>query len=129
LEKMILAKRVFLATLCVGLSIGTGFLFWKSGPLAAAWGLGSALCLALGLVITENLVAVFTGVKKANTIAMVFLLSFKLMWWGIIFWAGSRVPPEQKLSLIVGAGVFLLALFAMGLSMAEWPKSIDEKDA
>lgn len=126
---MILAKKVFLAVLLAGLTFGSGFLFWQSGPLAAAWGFGTALCLALGLIITENLVAVFTGVKKANAVAVVLLLSFKLMWWGIIFWAGSRVPPEQKLSLVIGAGVFLLALFAMGLSMAEWPKSIDEKDA
>lgn len=125
---MILAKKVFLAVLFLGLTVGTALLYWQTGPVGAAWGFGTALCMALGLLLTENLVAVFTGIKKANAVAMIFLLSFKLLWWGIIFWAGSRVPADQRVAVLVGAGVFLLSLVAMGLSLAEWPKSIDRKD-
>lgn len=105
------------------LAFGLGF-YWlgMTGALVAA---GSLLCLALGFWLTETLVGLITGVKKANTTAVGFLFLGKLGWWIGIFLAAKWIPEGNEKSLALGFGFFLLAIFVAGLSHFGLPKISD----
>lgn len=115
-------KKVFPIALMVALFPCAYFSHAKGGLKAAAITALSALCLALGLWFTENLVAVFTKVKTANPTAMVLLVMGKMLWWVGLFLLMRSLPRGQEFALSLGFGSFLFALLCVGLAQAEWPK-------
>jgi hypothetical protein len=101
----------------------SGYLIYgNSGAITA---FSSILCLALGFWITESLIGVFTGVKKANSTAIVLLFSGKLAWWVGIFWASRILPKGSEPAVAIGLGSFLLALLLAGVLHYGLPKISD----
>lgn len=104
---------------------GTAFSFWKFGPTGAIVTLISVLCLASGFWITEALVGVFTGVKKANATAIGLLFLGKLGWWALLFFLSRSYPPGSEFPIAIGMGAFLLSLLVGVISQYGWPKISD----
>jgi len=104
---------------------GMGISYWKFS-LSAAWvTTGAALCLALGFWITEMLVGVLTGVKKANTTAIGLLFLGKLAWWGALLVLSRYYPAGMEIPIAIGMGAFILAMVTGVLSQYGWPKISD----
>lgn len=96
---------------------------------AYMWGLPSILpaflgllCLALGFKITELLVAILTGVRKANPTAVSLLFLLKFAWWGGLFWGSKHAPQEWQRPFALGLGAFLLSLVFAGVMHYGIPK-------
>jgi hypothetical protein len=101
----------------------SGYLMYgNSGAITA---FASTLCLALGFWITESLIGIFTGVKKANFTAIALLFSGKLAWWVGIVWASSILPKGSEPVVAIGLGSFLLALLIAGFMHYGLPKISD----
>jgi hypothetical protein len=110
---------VVLTILVFGLSF---YLFGITSGIISA---GSVLCLALGFWLTESLVGVMTGVKKANSTAIGLLFLGKLGWWVGIFFAARLIPTGSEKALAMGFGSFLLAILAGALYHFGLPKISD----
>ena len=95
--------------IATALAIGA-FSYWQWGPEFAISTEFVFLCLALGFWVTEMLVGVFTGVKKANATAIALLFFVKLGWWTALFWGARRIPQGHDGAVALGIGGFLLAL-------------------
>jgi hypothetical protein len=98
---------------------------WVDGIPGAMVAVATLLCLALGFWLTEGLVGVMTGIKKANGTAIGLLFLGKLLWWGSIFWLSRQYPPGTESSIAVGLGAFLLALLIASIGHFGWPKISD----
>ncbi len=123
-----LRKTLWLAFIgATALAVVLSFVWF--GNQGAILTLISSLCLALGFGITEALVGVFTGVKKANTSAIALLFLAKLGWWLGLFMLSRHYPPGTEIPIAMGLGAFLLALFIASLSHFGWPKISDGKSA
>lgn len=94
--------------------------FW--GIKAAGMVCGTALFLAFGLWITELLMGVLSGVRKANPPAIVLLMAGKLLWWGALILAAKRMPAGNELPIATGIGAFLVAIVITGISHYGMPR-------
>jgi hypothetical protein len=109
-----------------GVALGFSIYYWGLwAVIPTALGL---LCLALGFKITELLVAILSGVRKANPSAIAILFLFKLIWWGALFWGSKRAPVEWQKPFALGLGVFLLSLLIGGLRHYGLPKISEAND-
>jgi hypothetical protein len=118
--------RVAIAwSLLVFTLIGMGISYWKFSLPAALVTAGAALCLALGFWITEMIVGILTGTKKANSTAIGLLFLGKLAWWGAIFGLSRYYPAGTEIPIAIGMGAFILAMVAGVLSQYGWPKISD----
>lgn len=113
--------RALLAFTLAGMAIS----YWKFGPMAAVVTGGASLCLALGFWITELIVGVLTGVKKANSTAIGLLFLGKLGWWAALFALSRYYPAGTEIPIAIGMGAFILAMVAGVLSQYGWPKISD----
>lgn len=92
------------------------------GLLAAPITLLGAGLLAAGFKITELLVAVLTGVRKANGTAIALLFFLKLSWWGALFFLSKILKSGDVYPLALGFGAFLAALVSSVLYSVGLPK-------
>lgn len=83
--------------------------------------LGAAI-LAAGFKITELLVAVLTGVRKANGTAVALLFMLKISWWGALFFLSKVLNSTHLYPLALGFGAFLAALISSILYSVGMPK-------
>jgi hypothetical protein len=104
------AKRTLALCLLVATGAGGALAFRLWGPTGAGVFLAGLLCLASGLWVTERLIAVFLGTRKANPTALVFLMTGKVLWWGALFFASRRLPVGYDGAVGLAIGAFLLAL-------------------
>jgi hypothetical protein len=104
---------------------GVAVSYGKFGPIESGITAITALCLALGFWITEMLVGVLTGVKKANTTAIALLFLGKLAWWAALFGLSRYYPAGTEVPIAIGMGAFILALVTGVLSQYGWPKISD----
>lgn len=121
-------RRSLVLALLLLTAIAAGASGWIYGAKGAAVTAISALCLALGFWLTEGLVGVMTGVKRANGTAIGLLFLGKLAWWGGLFWMARAYPKGFENSIALGLGAFLLALLIAAISHFGWPKISDGKD-
>lgn len=89
--------------------------------------LGS-LCLASGFWLTEGLVGVMTGTKRANPTAIALLFLGKIAWWVALFVLSRKLPTGMEVPVALGVGAFLLALLAGAISLFGWPKMTEVSD-
>jgi hypothetical protein len=116
---------ITLAAVTLAASIGSATFFGLSGGVVTAI---SVLCLASGFWLTENLVGVMTGVKRANGTALGLLFMGKIGWWGLLFWLARIYPPGAEVPIAIGMGAFLLSLFASALFHFGIPKISEGKE-
>lgn len=105
-----------------GTAIISGFL-WS--PKAAFVTVLGSLCLASGFFITELLIGVMTGVKRANPAAIALLMLGKFGWWAGLFWLSRHLNSEVQLPLAMGMGSFLFSLVLVVLLQYGMPKISD----
>lgn len=103
--------------------LAAAFFFPLPRLIAVAAGV---LCLAAGLKITELLISIFTGLRKANATALVLLVFLKLAWWAALFWGARHVSQETASALGIGFGAFLLSVLTLGLRVFGMPKIFPE---
>lgn len=127
-QKLREVKRTLGWVLLVVVAIATSFMWLKEGWTAGLVTLLAALCLALGLWVTELLVGVFVGVKKANPTAIALLMAAKFGWWGAIFLGSRHVPAGHETAIALGIGAFLVALLVTGIFYFGMPKIADVDD-
>lgn len=101
-------------------ALGSSVWFW--GLASAIPALLGILCLALGFKVTELLVGILTGVRKANATAIALLFLLKLTWWGLLFWGAKQAPPEWQKPFALGLGTFLVSLLVAGITHFGMPK-------
>lgn len=94
-------------------------------PKAAMMAILGSLCLASGFFITELLIGVMTGVKRANPAAIALLMLGKFGWWAGLFWLSRHLSPEVQLPLAMGMGAFLFSLVLVVLLQYGMPKISD----
>lgn len=121
-----LKKALFISVL-LSTVILSGVSAYFYGPVGGAATLISSLCIALGFWITEGLIGVFTGVKRANPTAMGLLVLGKFGWWGLLFALARYHPPGTEIPIAIGLGAFLLSLVITALSHFGWPQISDVK--
>lgn len=108
-------RKTLLISLGICLLGVAAFGFWQWGGNAAAIIALSGLCLALGLWVTELLVSVLTGVRKANATAVALLLAGKFLWWGALILGAKWVPAGNEVPIALGIGAFLLSVLVTGI--------------
>lgn len=118
-------RKAIAGSLLIFTVAGMAISYWKFGPVAAAVTGGAALCLALGFLITELIVGILTGVKKANSTAIALLFLGKLAWWASLFALSRYYPAGTEIPIAIGMGAFILAMVAGVLSQYGWPKISD----
>lgn len=124
-EKWKKVRSDLLRWLTFWLALTGGLAFWQWGAREAMAVLLSALCLALGLWVTELLVSIFMGVRKANATAILLLFTGKILWWGSLFFASRYLPPGLEKPIALGIGAFLLAMVCTGFAHYGMPKISD----
>lgn len=127
-EKWRNVRRMVVRTLSITSLCVAGVSFWLDGPTGAAVTILSVLCLALGLWITELLIAVFTGMRKANPTAMALLMLGKVLWWGSLILGAKLLPAGFEKSVALGIGAFLLAVVITGIAHYGMPKISDVQE-
>lgn len=95
---------------------------WLWGAFSGLPMLLGVLCLALGFKLTELLVGILTGVRKANATAVALLFFLKFSWWGILFWGAKHAPSEWQKPFALGLGTFLFSLLIAGVTHYGFPK-------
>ncbi len=116
--------KIALASL-VGAGIVAAYL-WE--PKAAIYAVLSSAVLLTGFKITELLIAVLTGVRKANTTAIALLFMAKLAWWVSLFVLSKNIPAEMRGAVGIGFGSFLCAASSMALFSFGLPSISAEKE-
>ncbi len=122
-HKKLLTQLYISIVICAVLAFGASFYLF--GIIGGFISFGSALCLALGFWLTESLVGIMTGVKKANSSAIGLLFLGKLGWWLGIFFAARLIPAGSEKALAIGFGSFLLAILVAAISHFGLPKISD----
>lgn len=105
------------------LAVAASIYFW--GPKAGGIAILGSLCLASGFYITELLIGVMTGVKKANPTAIGLLGVGKLGWWAGLFWLSRHISSETQMPLALGMGAFLVSILTVVLLQYGMPKISD----
>ncbi len=114
----------FAGSALLGYVAGSLLWGWKHGLVALA----AILCLALGFWITEMLIGLLTGVKKANPTAVALLFFGKLGWWAGIFLLSQQLQPDWAMAVALGIGTFLLCILGAGLAHYGLPRISDVKE-
>ncbi|MGE3261396.1 MAG: hypothetical protein AB7K68_06435 [Bacteriovoracia bacterium] len=128
IEKWRKVRKMLLLALAVSATAAGGLALWLWGVNGALLTVGSSLCLALGLWVTELLIAVLTGVRKANATAILLLLMGKFLWWGALI-AGSRfLPSGNEGAIALGIGAFLFSVLITGIVHYGMPRISDVQD-
>ena len=110
---------IFLGVWLLIALVAGGFLF----PLAMLpFILLGALALLSGFKLTELLVSVLTGVRKANALAIIIIFLLKLLWWATLFVVSKKVTQPMIAPLGLGFAAFLLALLSAALFVFGVPK-------
>jgi hypothetical protein len=113
-------KRPLLISFVVWGAVVATSTFYIFNSQALYFSLGAYILMAFGFKVTEMLVALFTGMVKANTSGVALVFSLKICWWGLIVIAAQYIAPSQTFYIATGIGGFLLAIlstviFAQGL--------------
>lgn len=82
----------------------------------------SFVMMFLGLKISEALIALLTGVGKANALGAVVVFSLKLAWWGALFYLTRLVDARFALAVAIGIGAFLLSIVSAAIWLSGLPK-------
>jgi hypothetical protein len=122
IEKWRSVRKTMLTALaiCMLLSVIGSCLFW--GAFAGIITLTSILCLALGLWVTELLIAVLTGVRKANPTAILLLFTGKFLWWGGLIMGAKYLAPGNEKPIALGIVAFLVSILVTGITHYGMPK-------
>jgi len=81
-----------------------------------------ALVLLIGFKITEYLVAILTGVRRANGTAIALLFLAKLTWWVGLFLLSKKIPQGMGIAISFGLASFLCAVLTFPALMIGLPK-------
>lgn len=119
-----LKKSLWLSVLLWSLA-GAALSFYLWGSTASVFSLLGTACLLGGFYVTELLIGVLAGVKKANPTAIGLLFLAKLTWWGGIFWLSRHLTPSTQAPVAVGMGAFLFSLVSLVLLRYGMPKISD----
>ncbi len=120
-------RGTLLWCLVAGAFLNGGISFWLWGSESVFTAEAAFLCLALGFWLTEMLLGVFSGVKRANATAIALLFIAKVAWWVALFWAANRIPPGHNRAVALGVGTFLVALLVSTFKHFGMPTISDEE--
>jgi hypothetical protein len=97
----------------------SGYLYSNVGILYAFVSIG---LMTLGLKITQALVALMTGLAKANTLGVLIIFTAKLAWWFALFGLSQLVEARFALAIALGVGAFLLSILSTAIWLNGAPK-------
>ena len=102
------------------LALGIGAYFFPVNLLPFV--ILGAVALLSGFKLTELLVSVLTGVRKANPAAIALIFFLKLLWWLALFLISRKITQPMIAPLGLGFAAFLLALLSAALQVFGLPK-------
>ncbi|MGZ3692809.1 MAG: hypothetical protein ACXWQO_01070 [Bdellovibrionota bacterium] len=120
-EKWRQVRSMMMKALGISVTAAVAFSYYFWALPGAAITLAAALCLALGLWVTEMLVAVLTGVRKANATAIMLLFTGKFLWWGGLIVGARALPPGNEKPIALGIIAFLLSILVTGIAQYGMP--------
>ena len=121
-------RLTLLGLLALSAAAAAGFSYVNWGTMAAGSTVATALCLALGIWLTELLVSVFMGVRKANPTAIALLFLGKLVWWGSILVLSRNHAAGMEKPIALGIAAFLFAVTLTGIFHYGMPKISDPQE-